>query len=432
MAVNSVKPNVLVVDDEASIRKVFSLVLQDICLVTVASDGLEALTKLKEKKFDVVLLDIRLPGMSGMEVLKSIKEYDKEIQIIMVTGVKEIDAAVESIKLGAYNYITKPFDVDELRSLVQEVLVLKKSIFYLKEGSFFTKEFFLKGESVKFKKLVEEIEKLAGLNTNVLILGEPGTEKDAVAFEVHSQSSRKTSQIIKISLPLLGPENSEASFKEDMLSKIKMATGGTVIFEGVENLSLKLQEALFEALIEEPRGDVRFFSFSNLNLKILVEKSNFREDLYYLLSVSTITIPPLRERPEDIGLLLQEYSAKFISSFNKELAGFSGKAKELFLRYPWPGNLEELAAIIKMLVLQAKKEEIISLGQIPFVFLKSIKKEERTWLDEEGINWRALDGKFKKLFLEKALKYFDGDREKVVQQLMIEESEIEKLLKNKF
>lgn len=422
------KPNVLVVDDEPSIRKVFTLVLQDMANVITAAEGFEALAKLREQRPEIALLDIRMPGMSGLELLKKIREIDQDIQIIMVTGVKELETAVESIKLGAYHYITKPFDVDELRSLVQEVLVLRRSCFSLKENNLSYENLILRGESLEFRKIIEEIEKNSQLDTNLLILGEPGTEKELVAYEIHSRSSRKNSRLLKISLTEENFSGSSQKFKDNLFAKTKLTSAGTVVLEGVEELNPDSQNLLFEVLTEEPRPNVRFITLTSADLKSLVEGGSLREDLFYLLSMVTIRVPALRERKQDLPILIKEYLAKYFLDFNKEISGLSGEVGELFLRYNWPGNLEELAATLKILVL-GSCERLITLGELPLNFLLNLKAEEGEWLKTAKMNEPDLLDRFKRIFTQKTCQHFEGDVQKTSQFLGIGLDEVNQILK---
>jgi two-component system response regulator AtoC len=421
-----VKPSVLVVDDEPSIRKVFSLVLQDICQVITAAEGGEVMAKIKENKVDVVLLDIRLPGVDGVELLRRIKEFDQQVQVIMVTGVKELDMAVKTIKLGAYHYITKPFDVDELRMLVQEVLALKKDLFTLQEYSFFFKETLLKGQSVKFKKLTEEITRLAGSAGNILISGEVGTEKEEVAWEIcQKNAGGSLRQPIQISLFPGGPELNELRITEVIFPRLRMAAGGAVILKGVEFLSPQLQKSFFDFLTTEPRPEVRIFTLADVDLKKEVEAGRFREDLFYMLSLSQITIPPLRERKEDIELLFEEYLKKYNFLYNKKITRLSGTVRKLLQAYFWPGNLYEMAALVENLILLGSGEEIF-LYQLPLQFWVYLTDEQ---LAQEGLPRDYLRHLFKKFFVGSVLHSKGGDLSKAGQSLGLVAEEIKRILK---
>lgn len=365
--------NILVVDDEFSVRdSLFKWFREDGYNVDTAENATEALKKIQESKWDLILLDIKMPGMDGMELQKRIKEIDPGIIIIMITAFASVDTAVQALKVGAYDYVTKPIDPDYLSHIVNNALREKKlSIENLqlresiKEYSKFDE---IIGESQNMKNVLNLIETVAKTDTTVLIRGESGTGKELIARAIHSNSSRRYFPFIPVNcggLPegileseLFGHERGAftgAQYRRK--GKFEMADGGTIFLDEIGNVSMKTQMDLLRVIEtkkftrvgsnEEITSDFRIISATNADLEAAVKEGTFREDLYYRLNVFSIFLPPLRERRSDIPLLAQHFLKKYSISMNKPMEGFSPEAMDILVKYNWPGNIRELENAIE-------------------------------------------------------------------------------------
>ncbi|HEY9188578.1 MAG TPA: sigma-54 dependent transcriptional regulator [Ignavibacteria bacterium] len=365
--------NILVVDDELSVRdSLFKWFREDGYNVDTAENATEALKKIQESKWDLILLDIKMPGMDGMELQKRIKEIDPGIIIIMITAFASVDTAVQALKVGAYDYVTKPIDPDYLSHIVNNALREKKlSIENLqlresiKEYSKFDE---IIGESQNMKNVLNLIETVAKTDTTVLIRGESGTGKELIARAIHSNSSRRYFPFIPVNcggLPegileseLFGHERGAftgAQYRRK--GKFEMADGGTIFLDEIGNVSMKTQMDLLRVIEtkkftrvggnEEITSDFRIISATNADLEAAVKEGTFREDLYYRLNVFSIFLPPLRERRSDIPLLAQHFLKKYSISMNKPMEGFTPEAMDILVKYNWPGNIRELENAIE-------------------------------------------------------------------------------------
>ncbi|HQJ74727.1 MAG TPA: sigma-54 dependent transcriptional regulator [Bacteroidota bacterium] len=365
--------NILVVDDEFSVRdSLFKWFREDGYNVDTAENATEALKKIQESKWDLILLDIKMPGMDGMELQKRIKEIDPGIIIIMITAFASVDTAVQALKVGAYDYVTKPIDPDYLSHIVNNALREKKlSIENLqlresiKEYSKFDE---IIGESQNMKNVLNLIETVAKTDTTVLIRGESGTGKELIARAIHSNSSRRYFPFIPVNcggLPegileseLFGHERGAftgAQYRRK--GKFEMADGGTIFLDEIGNVSMKTQMDLLRVIEtkkftrvggnEEITSDFRIISATNADLEAAVKEGTFREDLYYRLNVFSIFLPPLRERRSDIPLLAQHFLKKYSISMNKPMEGFTPEAMDILVKYNWPGNIRELENAIE-------------------------------------------------------------------------------------
>src|SRR5437773_8163775 len=374
-SVQGVRPVVLVVDDDHGVRESFRLILEDRYEVLEAADGRQALERLRASPVDLVLLDIRLPEMDGIEVLERMKAVDDGVEVILVTAVKTVRTAVAAMKLGAFDYLTKPFEEDELLSLVRRALErrsLEREVVYLRSELERRHDFDeIVGQHPEMQKLYRLVTNVARTPTTVLITGESGTGKELIARAIHRQSPRRDKPFVPVnpaalSETLLESElfgHEKGSFTgafQRKLGKLEMAQGGTLFLDEIGTLRAELQSKLLRVLQEREiervggtrtiRIDVRIIAATNVDLKQAVATRAFREDLYYRLNVMPISVPPLRDRRDDIPLLVAHFIRRYNAEMNKHVDGLSPEAMTVLREYPWPGNVRELQNIIERLV----------------------------------------------------------------------------------
>lgn len=385
------KHKILVVDDEEIVRQsLFAWFREDGYEVDMAENADAALKLFEKGKYSLILLDIKMPGMSGMDLLIKLKEFDPDAIIILITAYASVSSAVKALKSGAYDYITKPIDPDELSHIVEKALYqknLENENVKLKESiDEITKPGNLIGESHQMKEIYSLINTVAQTDTTVLILGESGTGKELVAKAIHLNSKRKYFPLVTVNcgaLPeslleseLFGHEKGAftgAHYRRK--GKFEMANGGTIFLDEIGTVSNKVQVELLRVIetkqftrvggSETISSDFRVIAATNENLEELVKEDRFREDLYYRLNVFTIHIPPLRERIEDIPLLANYFLKKFTTSMNKKITGISDEAMRFMLKYRWPGNVRELENAIERAVVVCRNEKI-QLDDLPF------------------------------------------------------------------
>jgi len=394
-----VRPVILVVDDEPGVRESFRAILKDRYEVLEAEDGPSSLELVGSHPVNLVLLDVRLPGMEGIQVLERVKTIDEGIEVIMVTAVKTIRTAVEAIRLGAYDYITKPFEVEEILSAVNRVLekqALEREVLYLR-SELSQRDGFddIVGRHETMTQTYDLISHVAETTVTVLITGESGTGKELIARAIHRQGPRRSKPFVTVNgaaIPehlleteLFGHEKgafTSAYYKK--IGKFELATGGTLFLDEVGNLRLDLQAKLLRVLQEREfervggvkpiKVDVRILAATNINLRRAISGGLFREDLFYRLNVVHIHVPPLRERREDIPLLVEHFLKKYNQQFGKAVGRLSRAALTVLQSYEWPGNVRELENIIERSVALARGSvihledlplELVALGRVP-------------------------------------------------------------------
>ncbi len=380
------KPKILVIDDDTSLRRVLEYNLQEAGYdVTPAASGEEGIRLFAEVAPALVITDMKMPGMDGMQVLKAIKERSPETLVIMITAFGTVDVAVEAMKSGAYDYITKPFNRDELRLTVAKAFQLRGLTTEnrrLKEELSDKTDFrTIIGSSVGMEKVFEIVRKVADTDASVLITGESGTGKELVARSIHRNSSRCDAPFVAINCAAIPRELLESELFghvrgaftgaiKDKTGKFQRADGGTLFLDEVGELPLDLQPKLLRALQEkvvEPVGgtkphklDVRVVAATNLDMDKALADTTFREDLYYRLAVIPIHLPSLRERREDIGLLLRYFCGKH----GAEKVDFTGSAITALSSYRWPGNVRELENLVERLLIM-RGGDTITLDDLP-------------------------------------------------------------------
>jgi DNA-binding NtrC family response regulator len=383
------RPVVLVVDDEPGVRASVKMVLGGACDVVEASDGPTAIDMVRSGDVDVCLLDVRLPGMEGIEVLERLKRHDPGLEVVLVTAVRTLRTAVEAMKLGAYDYLTKPFAVEDLRAVVTRALerrALQQEVRYLRDELARHEGFDqLVGRSPAMRRVYEIVRQIADTTATVLITGESGTGKELVARAIHRQGGRRERPFVAVNCAALPAELLESELfghergaftgaHARKLGKFEVAHTGTLLLDEVGALRLDLQPKLLRALqereIERVGGsravgiDVRIIAATNTDLRQAVAAGRFREDLFYRLHVVPIALPPLRKRREDVAPLARHFLAKYARQFGKSVTDLSPGALDALERYHWPGNVRELENIVARSVALAT-EPVVQLDQIP-------------------------------------------------------------------
>jgi len=375
--------SVLIVDDEVGTRESLKLILKKDYDVFLAKDAEEAFLQIKEQTPDVILLDIILPDQDGLRVLEKIKKNDSDSIIIMITATKTVKTAVEAMKLGAFDYITKPFDVDELRLVVSRALstqALQKEVQYLREEVDRNFGFGdLIGKSKAMREIFSMVRQVADSKSTILVMGESGTGKELVSRAIHFHSNRKTQPFVTINcaaIPetlieseLFGHERGAFTHAiEKKLGRFEIAHQGTLFLDEIGELSLTTQAKILRFLEEREfnrvggsktiKVDVRLITATNKDPNQLIKQGRFREDLYYRINVVPIVLPPLRDRREDIPLLLDHFIQKFNSENNKHVKGVSEESLAILMDYDWPGNVRELENLIERAVTLTSNEYI--------------------------------------------------------------------------
>lgn len=382
---NENRGKILIVDDDYlvcdSLKEMLTL---EGYTVDTALDGASALAKVKQEPFNLVLSDIHMPGLNGLDLLKELKGLDPDVFIVFITGHGHIDGAVEAIRLGAYDYITKPIDDTRLKLTLQHALEQQKLLLSYKSLKQRLKPWDLQ-ETFKFRdrkmeQLLELVHTIADTQATVLISGESGTGKSLLAKYIHSHSSRKNKPFIKISCGSLSETLLESELFghvrgaftgaiRDKKGKFEEAHGGTIFIDDINsaspNLQVKLLRVLQEKVIERVGGntlipvDVRIICATNTSLQEEVARQKFREDLYYRVNVVSLAIPPLRERLSDISPLAEHFIKQFNLIHNRSVKGLSKSALQVLLRYRWPGNVRELENVIEQAVILTPGDYII-------------------------------------------------------------------------
>lgn len=376
--------SILIVDDEDSVRdSLYNWFIEDGYLVNTAEDAKRALTILESESYDIILADIKMPGMDGLEMLRRIKSLNHEAIVIIMTAFATVDTAVQALKDGAFDYVTKPFDPDDLSHLIRNA---SKQI-TLKEENEFLKERVVSLENVEdmvgvsdaMQKVFKEIESVAHSNASVIITGESGTGKELVARAIHSNSPRKFFPLVSVHCgslteSLLESElfgHEKGAFTGAVYNRkgrFEMADNGTIFLDEIATISAKMQVELLRVLEtksfvrvggnKEITSDFRVICATNRDLKTMVEKGTFREDLFYRLNVVNIIVPPLRERVEDIPLLVDYFIKKYCNSMNRPIITIEQSALRRLEEFPFPGNIRELENMIERAIVVGNGKRI--------------------------------------------------------------------------
>lgn len=430
---------ILIADDEKNmiwaLKKAFKN--EDYKIIT-APNGIEAVEKATSHTPELVLLDFKMPKLNGLEALKKIKEVDPKISIIMMTAHGTMESAIEAMKNGAIDYISKPFDIEDLKLQIRKALdigAMKDQIEFLTEELRNTTGKVIIGKSSKIKDVLDRVSKVANSNATVLITGESGTGKELIANAVHYSSDRKDKPYVKINCGAI-PENlleSELFGHEKgaftgavnkKLGKFERASKGTIFLDEVGELSLPMQVKLLRVLQEKEieriggtaviKIDVRVVAATNRDLKKMVEEGSFREDLYYRLNVIPIEIPALKERKEDIPLLVRYFIEKYCNQIGRNIIDIHKEALEMLVKYEWQGNIRELENVIERMVILCQGDTINKNDLPKEILYKDINNIEFV-LPETGINFEEVE----KSFIKQALILSEGNQTKAAKLLGI-------------
>lgn len=372
---------ILLIEDEAAIRRVLIKILteeNENYSVEEAEDGLEGIDKIKQEDFDLVLCDIKMPKMDGVEVLEAIKKLKPETPVVMISGHGDLDTAVNTMKLGAFDYISKPPDLNRLLNTVRNALDRKELVLEntrLKKKV--SKNYQMIGESEAIKRIKELIEKVAPTDARVLITGPNGTGKELVAHWLHQKSERSKGPMVEVNCAAIPSELIESelfghvkgaftSANKDRAGKFEAANGGTIFLDEIGDMSLSAQAKVLRALQENKisrvgsdkdiKIDVRVIAATNKDLRKEIEEKKFREDLYHRLAVILIEVPPLNERRDDIPLLVDYFSEKISQEHGANKKEFTDKAIGILKDYDWRGNIRELRNVVERLIILGGNE----------------------------------------------------------------------------
>jgi len=376
--------SILIVDDEESVRdSLYNWFIEDGYEVDCAADAKEALAKIESVKFDIILSDIKMPGMDGLEMHRRVKAIDSSAIVIVMTAFASVETAVQALKDGAFDYITKPFDPDDLTHLIRNAarqISLRNENEALKDRIVTLENIEdIVGNSDGMIRVLKDVENVAVTNSSVIITGESGTGKELIARAIHSNSPRKFFPLVTVhcgslSESLLESElfgHEKGAFTGAMFNRkgrFEMADGGTVFLDEIATISMKMQVELLRVLEsktftrvggnKEIKSDFRIICATNKDLKKMVADGSFREDLYYRLNVVNIAIPPLRERKEDIPMLVNYFIKKYCTSMSRDLISIDPAALQRLEEYHFPGNVRELENMIERAIVVGNGKEM--------------------------------------------------------------------------
>ncbi len=444
---------ILVVDDDQAHRTMLRTLLSGWGYKIVeADDGKVAVEKVHEQAFDMILMDIRMLKVSGLEALDGIKTYNPAIPVIIMTAYSSVETAVEALKKGAYDYLTKPLDFDELRLAMERAMdhsQLKEENRLLREtlGSHFDRQNMI-GRSTAMVKLLETVAQVAPSEATVLITGDSGTGKELIAGAIHFNSPRKDGSFVKVNCAaitetlleseLFGHEKGAFTGAHRLKEgRFRQADGGSLFLDEVSEMSLGMQVKLLRALQEREitrvggeeviKVDVRVIAATNKDLIQEVESEKFREDLYYRLNVVTLNVPLLRERKEDIPLLAQHFLSTFAEKNRKQIEGFTPQAMDQLLKYDWPGNVRELMNAVERAVVLSRSEYLDE-QDLPLVIKDALSDEEKSPSRDAVPADLPLEDVEKATIL-KTLESTDGNKSEAARRLGITRKTLHKKLK---
>lgn len=417
---------ILIVDDEPSVRESLKVLLKKDYELYLAEGGEEGLEAVSRYTPDLILLDLVMPQMDGMAVLRALREQGRLIPVIMLTATRMLKTAVEAMRSGATDYLTKPFDVDELRLMIQRALTnqeLEEEVKHLR--SEVAKRYSFKnivGKSKEMQEIYHRIEQISDTRTTVLITGDSGTGKELVAKAIHYNSGRKDKPFVAINCAAIPDSLIEAelfghekgAFTNALsrrIGKVELSNQGTLFLDEVADLSLATQAKILRVLQEREltrlggtqvqKVDVRLIAATNKNLEEEIKKGTFREDLYYRINVARINLPALRTRREDIPLLLKHFLSKKTSDEMKEPKSITPEAMEILMHYPWPGNVRQLENIVEQMVTFSNGMQM-GVEDLPVPIREAVDNGHRKEISKQEI----LSGR---MSLEEAVKSFEKE-----------------------
>jgi two-component system response regulator PilR (NtrC family) len=437
------EPRVLVVDDEKSMRELLAITLERQGYeVSVAEDGEAAIETVRRDGFDVVITDLRMPSADGLQVLRATKEHTPETVVIVITAVGSTETAVEAMKLGAYDYITKPFKLDEIHLIIRRALERKRlrdENLYLRKQLETQHRFDnIVGKSARMAEVFDTIRKIADSPSTVMVTGESGTGKELVARAIHFNSQRRAKPFVSVNCGAI-PEalmeselfgHVKGAFTGAVANKVGLfsaAEAGTLFLDEITEIPTLLQVKLLRAIQEREvrrvgdtrdlKVDVRLIAASNRELEQAVSEGVLREDLFYRLNVIPIHLPPLRERREDIALLVAHFLQKFGRQLNKDVRGVTPEALAILERYHWPGNIRELENVLERAIVLGGGE-VLGADALP----ESVRRERpmkalEVELPEDGMDLEATLDALERRYLQRALDRSGGVQTKAAELL---------------
>jgi two-component system NtrC family response regulator len=450
-------PTILIVDDDATIRQNAHFIIEKGGMKAVmASSGEEGLAKMRTTAVDLVLLDVQMPGMGGLEALRIMRERHPDVGVIMFSVIKDIGVAVEAMHAGAIDYVTKDFSPPELIARVRKTLAQLRAGRELErlhdvEATHVARPMVL-GHSPRMRAVAEVADKIAGKPVSVLITGESGTGKEVLARYIHARSERKNAPFVAVNLPAQAPNLVESELfghergsftgaDKQKLGKFELANGGTLFLDEIGDLALELQSKILRALqeheIERVGGekpillDLRIICATNRDLPTRVKEGKFREDLYWRLKVVPVEVPPLRERREDVRDLAQHFLARFAAEHGRRVQTLSEGAMLLLEHYGWPGNIRELENVMQRMAVVCDSE-IVEESDLPYDFALAASVEEASGDASASGEMQPLEQAilaFEKSYLRKALKRNKWNRKYTAEQLKIGYSTLKVKLK---
>jgi DNA-binding NtrC family response regulator len=429
---------ILVIDDDVEMCGLLSDVLKgEGWSVMAISDSLEASKILRKEEFDVIITDLKMKGLKGLDLLEEAKKLASLTPVIIITAFGTIESAIKAMKMGAYDYVTKPFRTDEIVLTVKKALenrLLKKEVVRLKKEVETRYHFHrLTGKSPSMQKIYDLIERISGSSNNVLITGESGTGKELVAKAIHYSGSRKGGPFIAVNCAAIPETLLESELfgykrgaftdaKTDKKGLLFEATAGTIFLDEITEMPVVLQAKLLRVIEERevrPLGDthahpidVRIVSSSNRDMKDVIHQGRFREDLYYRLKVIDIELPPLRERREDIPLLVEHFVQRFGQEPKKKVSRVSEEVLKVLINYAWPGNVRELENVIQRAITLCQHDVIL-----PEDLPASILQEPKESLLDKGIRENYTMDRLEKEYVRRVLIEVGGNKSKAAQIL---------------
>jgi len=451
---------ILLVEDEKELREALKEVLNQAHYhVEAVGNTFQAKEAMENNKFDLAILDVRLPDGTGIDLLRKVRQTDNDIAVIMMTAFADVDTAVDAIRLGADDFIKKPFDMDELlvrideimkkRSLVRDNKALSKQVQTMRgQGS-------LIGQSESMNKIRNVLEVLSDSDSTVLITGESGTGKEVVARQLHMTGNRSNKPFVSINCGAIPEELLESelfghvkgAFTGAMRTKpgrFELANNGVIFLDEIGDMSPNLQVKLLRVLQErciEPVGsektvkiDVRIIAATHRNLEEEIEAGRFREDLYYRLNVIPLHLSPLRERGEDVLLLAEHFMNHFNASKQSEISGMTDEAKQIMLNYPWPGNVRELQNVMER-TSTLKRSGMIEAQDLPSKMLDQTQRlKQNMQLDmdsEDSIDLKGMVDEFENNLIVSALNRFDWNKNRAANFLSLNRTTLVEKIKKK-